>query len=162
MQRQHLGPEQIIPTLQPRRQRKIVRHARRLHILIRPLPVHIVPLVNLGPAGADARGLAGVGHRPVQHVRDGARVRRAVPLHLDGVAGLGRVGGHARGYFVAVDVARDVVGGDVRDRVVGGGHADGGLVAGGLAVDPELVEVLVGGGEGGEGYGEGDESTHGG
>lgn len=77
-------------------------------------------------------------------MRDRPRMRRRVPLDFNRVArGSGADGFSARN-GVAVHVAGDVVGADVGDGAVGGGHADACLEAGGDAVDPELVEVLVG------------------
>lgn len=77
-------------------------------------------------------------------MRDRPRMRRRVPLDFDRVAGSSRTDGFGARHGVTVHVAGDVVGGDVGDGAVGGGHADALLEAGGDAVDPELVEVLVG------------------
>lgn len=71
-------------------------------------------------------------------------MRRRVPLDLDYVASGGSADGFGARHGVAIDVAGDVVGGHISDGAVGGGHADAHLEAGGDAVDPELVEVLVG------------------
>lgn len=120
-----------------------MRHVLRLHNLIRPLPIHIIHLINLCPR-PDTRRLRGIADGAKEHVRDGTRVRGRVPCHLDRVTSLGGDGGHARGHYVAVDVAGNVVAGDVRDGIVARGHADSDLVPGRDAVDPELVEVLVG------------------
>lgn len=63
-------------------------HVDNLHDLVSPLPVDVVLLVDLKPARACPRGRGRAAHGPVQHVCDGARVRRGVPLHFDRVAGL--------------------------------------------------------------------------
>lgn len=63
-------------------------HVDSLHDLVGPLAVDVVLLVDLEPAGAYPRGRGRAAHGPVQHVRDGARVRRRVPLHFNRVAGL--------------------------------------------------------------------------
>lgn len=120
-----------------------MRHVYRLHDLVCPLPIHIVLLINLEP-GAYAGSLGSIGHGSHQHVRDGAWVRGRVPLDLDGVASLRSNGGHPRGDRVAVDVARNVIAGHVRDGIVAWGFPDADFVAWGDIVDPELVEVLVG------------------
>lgn len=63
-------------------------HIDGLHDLVGPLPVNVVLLVDLEPACAYSRGRYRAAYGPVQHVCDGARVRRGVPLHFDRVAGL--------------------------------------------------------------------------
>lgn len=134
---------QVITTRELCRQLERVRHVHRLHDLVRPLPIHIVLLVNLEP-GAYAGSLRSIGNGSEQHVRDGTWVRGRVPLDLDGVASLRGNRGHSRGDLVAVDVARNVVAGHVRDRIVAWGFPDADFVAWRDIVDPELVEVLVG------------------
>lgn len=71
-------------------------------------------------------------------------MRRRVPLDFNRVARGGGADGFGARNGVAVHVAGDIVGANVGDRVVRGGHADACFEAGGDAVDPELVEVLVG------------------
>lgn len=134
---------QVVTTRELCRQLERVRHVDRLHDLVRPLPIHIVLLVDLEP-GAHAGSLRCIRDGSEQHVRDGPRVGGRIPLDLDGVAGLRSNGSHPRGDLVAVDVARNVVAGHVRDRVVAWGFPDADFVAWGDIVDPELVEVLVG------------------
>ena len=77
-------------------------------------------------------------------MRDRPRMCRRVPLDFDRVARSGGTDGFGARHGVATHVAGDVVGANIRDGAVGGGHADALLEAGGDAVDPELVEVLVG------------------
>lgn len=84
---------------------------------------------------------------------------RFIPLHGYSISFVCAGGVDTGGNLVSVDVAGYVVGCYVCDGGIGGGHADGGLVAGGDAVDPDLVQVLVGGdgaeeGGGDEGFGD--------
>lgn len=120
-----------------------MRHLHRLHNLIRPLSINVADLINLYPAPHPAL-LRGIPDRPEQEVRDRPWVRRRVPLDFDRVARGGGADGFGARHGVAVHIAGDVVGADVGDGAVGGGHADALLEAGGDAIDPELVEVLVG------------------
>lgn len=120
-----------------------MRHLDRFHNLIRPLPIHITLFINLDPAPHPALQRR-IPDRPEQEMRDRPRMCRRVPLDFDRVARSGGADGFGARHGVATHVAGDVVGANVRDGAVGGGHADALLEAGGDGVDPELVEVLVG------------------
>jgi len=87
---------------------------------------------------ADSRGL---------QRRKSARSVTSLLVHFDGDGVAGFDGAAARD-GAAVDVAAQVVGGDVGHGVVGGGHADAGLALVD-AVDPEVLESGVGGDAGG-------------
>ena len=154
MQRQHLRAQQVLAGSQAGGQLELVGAVAGLHDLVGPLAADLVLLVDLEPARTDAVGLAGIVHGAVQEVGNGTRVAGVVPLHLDGVALGGGDRLDARGHLGAPHVARHVVGGYVRDGAVGRGHPDADLVAWCLVVDPELVEVLVGGSDAQEGRGE--------
>lgn len=69
---------------------------------------------------------------------------RVIPLHLDAVACFGINGLDCRAVG-RWHVARHVVACYIFDGRVGGRHPDPNLVAGRGVVDPDLVEVLVGG-----------------
>lgn len=134
---------QVVARLKVVRQLKLMCHLHRLHNLIRPLSIHIALLIDLDPAPHPAL-LRRIPDRPEQEMRDRPRMRRRVPLDFDRVARGGGADGFGARHGVAAHIAGDVVGADVGDGAVGGGHADALLEAGGDAVDPELVEVLVG------------------
>jgi hypothetical protein len=90
-------------------------------------------------------------HRPPMRASNCRRLQRrksagpvaGLLVHLDG-HGVAGFDGAATRDGAAVDVAADVVGGDVCEGVVGGGHADAGLALVD-AVDPEVLEGGVGG-----------------
>lgn len=87
----------VLPAREVRRQLEAVLHVGGAHDLVGPLAPLVVELVDLNPAGADARRRRRAAvHGPVQEVRDGARVRRLVPLHRDGVPRAGRHRLHTR------------------------------------------------------------------
>lgn len=75
--------------------------------------------------------------------RKSARPVTSLLVHLDGDS-VSRFDGATTCYGTAVDVAAEVVGGDVGHGVVGGGHADAGLALVD-AIDPEVLEGGVGG-----------------
>jgi L-ascorbate metabolism protein UlaG (beta-lactamase superfamily) len=127
-------------------------HVRRAHDFARPFSAHVIHLIDLDPSCARACRGRRIFHR--KHVvRDRARVPGLVPLHLDRVTrrGVERLDGLAVG---GRHVARHVVAGEVRDRGVGGRHADADGWAGGDVVDEDGVKVLVGGDGGYESGGE--------
>lgn len=75
--------------------------------------------------------------------RKSARPVTGLLVHFDS-DGVSRFDGAAPRDGAAVDVAAQVVGGDVGHGVVGGGHADAGLALVD-AIDPEVLEGGVGG-----------------
>jgi hypothetical protein len=75
--------------------------------------------------------------------RESAGAIAGLLVHFDG-DGVSRFDGATACYSTAVDVAAEVVGGDVGHGVVGGGHADAGLALVD-AIDPEVLEGGVGG-----------------
>lgn len=160
MQSKHLRAQQVLARSEAGGQLELVGAVASLHDLVGPLAGDLVLLVDLEPAGADAVGLAGIIDRAVEEVGNGAWVAGVVPLDLDGVALGGGDGLDARGHLGAAHVAGHVVGGYVRDGAVGGRHPHADLVARCLVVDPELVEVLVGGGHAEEGGGEDSLGEH--
>ena len=160
MQGKHLRAEQVLARSEAGGQLELVGAVAGLHDLVGPLAGDLVLLVDLEPASADAIGLAGIIDRAVQEVGDGAWVAGVVPLDLDGVALGGGNGLDAGGHLGAAYVAGHVVGCYIGDGAVGGRHPDADLVAGCLVVDPELVEVLVGGGHAEEGGSEDSLGEH--
>jgi len=83
----------------------------------------------------------GASDRRRLQARESARPVAGLLVHFDGHRVAGFDGTSAR-YGAAVDVAADVVGGDVLQGVVGGGHADAGFALVD-AVDPEVLEGSV-------------------
>lgn len=151
MESKHLRAEKVLSGSKAGGELELVRGVVGLHDLVGPLAVDLVLLVDLEPSSTDTVGLAGVVDGTVQEVGDGAGVAGVVPLDLDGVAFLRGDSLDARRNLGAADVAGHVLGCHVLDGAVGGRHPDTDLVARGLIVDPELVEVLVGGGGADEG-----------
>lgn len=143
MEGKHLRAEEVLAASKAGGQLELVGHVVGLHDLVGPLAIDLVLLVDLEPAGTDTGSLASIIDGSVEEVSDGAGVARVVPLDLDGVTLSSLDGLNTRGNLGSADVAGHVVGLDVGDGAVGWRHADTDLVAGGLIVDPELVEVLV-------------------
>ena len=140
----HLRAEEVFSTGKASRQLELMRHVGRLHDLVGPLAVDLVQLINLKPTSANTGSLGSVVDRSIQEMSDRTRVTGGVPLNFDGVA-LGSLNSlNTRWHLVAIDVAGHIVRLYICDRTVGGRHPDADLVARGLIIDPELVEVLVG------------------
>lgn len=90
---------------------------------------------------------------------DWAWVTRLIPLDLDGVTLGGRNG--IRNTGLSVDVADNVLACDIGHRAVGRRHANASLITRSLAIDPELMEVLVSGHSRNEGRSENGLGEHG-
>lgn len=128
---------------------ELVRHVVRLHDFARPLSSFGVEFIDLEPAAAYTR----VGRCIVdglEEVCDRAWVAGVVPLDFDAVACFG-VDGHDGGTRGARHIAGHVIAGYILDGGVAWWHPDADLVAWGGIIDPELMEVLVGGGSSHEG-----------
>ena len=140
----HLRAKQVLSACETSGKLELVGHVGGLHNLVGPLAVDLVELVDLEPAGANTGSLGSVVDRSIQEMSDRTRVTGGVPLNFDGVA-LGSLNSlNTRWHLVAIDVAGHIVRLYICDRTVGGRHPDADLVARGLIIDPELVEVLVG------------------
>lgn len=138
---QHFRAKEVLAAGEAGRELELVAHVLGAHDLAGPLAVDVIELVDLEPR-SNTSGILGGVDGAEQHVSDGSRVARLVPLDLDGVslAGLNGVGDTS----LSVDVAGHVLAGDIGHGAVRGRHPNADLVARGLSIDPELVEVLVG------------------
>jgi hypothetical protein len=133
---------EVLSACEAGRQLEFVRHVVGLHDFAGPLSVDGVELVNLEPSGSCTGVGCGIVYG-LEEVGDGTGVAGVVPLDLDGVTSAG-LDGLDGGWVGGRNVAGHVVALDISDGAVGGWHPDADLVARGLIVDPELVEVLVG------------------
>jgi hypothetical protein len=136
-----------------------VGHVVSTHDLVRPLPINVVKLIDLEPSRTDTSNLRGIIDGTEKEMRDWSGVAGLIPLNLDSVALVRGDSLNSRGNLVSVHVAGHGIAGNIFDRGVRRRHPDSGLITWGLAIDPELVEVLVGrdgGEEGGsdESFGE--------
>jgi hypothetical protein len=97
---------------------------------------------NLAHINIDRSPMRTSNRRRLQR-RKSARPVAGLLVHFDS-DGVSRFHGAAPRHGAAVDVAAQVVGGDVGHGVVGGWHADAGLALVD-AIDPEVLEGGVGG-----------------
>ena len=122
----------------------IIRRAPRIrkHLKERRAPIRRPRIRHLAHVNIHGSPMGASDRRRLQ-ARESARPVAGLLVHFDGHRVAGFDGTSAR-YGAAVDVAADVVGGDVLQGVVGGGHADAGFALVD-AVDPEVLEGGVGG-----------------
>jgi hypothetical protein len=131
-------------TIKSRTYGTVVRRTPRVrkHLEERRRPVCCPGIRNLAHVNVHRAPMSTPNSRRLESGKSASSVTSLL-VHFDG-DGVSRFDGATACYSTAVDVAAEVVGGDVGHGVVGGGHANAGLALVD-AIDPEVLECGVGG-----------------